>query len=444
MDVVILAESEPGERRVAAVPETVRSMTGDGLAVHVEAGAGRGAGIPDDEYRDAGAAILPVRGDAETLRIPDGGVLPPVVLKVRPPASEGPEREHELEALPRGSLLVGFLQPGPAPSGEREAPDPAAALSDAHVTGLAVEKLPRTTRAQPMDALSSQATAAGYRAVTLGAGLLDRFIPMLTTAAGTIPPARVLVLGAGVAGLQAIATARRLGGLVRAFDIRPAVKEQVESLGAEFLEAELEEDAEAEGGYARELDERQQERNRRLVAEALPSTDLLVTTAQIPGRPAPTLVTDEMLSGMRPGTVVVDLAASTGGNVEGTVPGETVERNGVRVVGPLNPAADLARDASRMYARNLLALLRHVIQGLPEELRPEGEGAGPEPGTPPDAGPRPEAWPLDLEDPIVSAVCIAHQGAVRTDEAPSPVAGGPSEGDAPEGEEPSDTEADHG
>ena len=288
MTIAILAESRPGERRVALVPDAVRHYRKRGWELRVEAGAGVAASFPDRDFEEAGATMAAGR---EALL--DGAG---VVLKVLPPSRE------EVAELPGGCVLVCHLNPlGP--------PGTIKALATRGVTAFAVELIPRITRAQKMDVLSSQATVAGYKAVLNGAGAMTRFLPMLTTAAGTVRPARAMILGAGVAGLQAIATARRLGAVVSAFDIRPAVKEQVESLGAKFLEAALDESSEDEGGYARALSEEQHERELELIATHIRDHDLVVTTAQIPGRAAPMLITDEMVSTMRPGSVIVDLAS---------------------------------------------------------------------------------------------------------------------------------------
>ncbi len=367
MTIAIMAESRPGERRVALVPEAARFYAKRGLGLRLEAGAGVGASFPDGEYEEAGVAVVPGR-DA---LLAEAGM----VLKVQPPTLE------EVAALAPGSVLVCHLDPlGPTEVME--------ALAKRGVTAFAVELIPRITRAQKMDVLSSQATVAGYKAVLSGAGAMTRFLPMLTTAAGTVRPAKAMILGAGVAGLQAIATARRLGAVVSAFDIRPAVKEQVQSLGATFLEATLDESAEDEGGYATELSEEQHERELELIATHIRDQDLVVTTAQIPGRPAPVLITAEMVGTMRPGSVVVDLASESGGNCELTVAGRSVDHNGVTVMGPANLPAELPYHASQMYARNLASFVEDLF---------DDDGA------------------IDFDDEITSATCVTHGGEITNE-----------------------------
>lgn len=340
MRIAVMAETRPGERRVALAPGAARWYGDLRSGLCVEAGAGKASSFADADYEAAGVDVRPNRAsllaDAE------------VVLKVQPPSPE------EIESLPRGACLVSHWGHGD-PSGL------ARALASRGVTAFAVERIPRITRAQKMDVLSSQATVAGYMAVILGAGAMLRFLPMLTTAAGTIRPAKALVLGAGVAGLQAVATARRLGAVVSAFDVRPAVKEQVASLGAKFLEAELDAGAEDEGGYAKALSQEQHDRELALIAAHLPEADLVVATAQIPGKAAPRLITAAMAASMRPGSVVVDLASETGGNCELTRHGETVTREGVTIMGPANLPSRLAFHASSMYARNLAEFVAHVF-----------------------------------------------------------------------------------
>ena len=367
MTIAIMAESRPGERRVALVPEAARFYTKRGLGLRLEAGAGVGASFPDREYEEAGVEVVTGRdallADAKA------------VLKVQPPTLE------EVAALPAESVLVCHLDPlGPTEVIE--------ALAERRVTAFAVELIPRITRAQKMDVLSSQATVAGYKAVLSGAGAMTRFLPMLTTAAGTVRPAKAMILGAGVAGLQAIATARRLGAVVSAFDIRPAVREQVQSLGATFLEAILDESAEDEGGYAKELSEEQHERELELIATHIRDQDLVVTTAQIPGRPAPVLITAAMVGTMRPGSVIVDLASETGGNCELTVAGRSVDHNGVTVMGPANLPAELPFHASQMYARNLASFVEDLF---------DDEGA------------------IDFEDEITAATCVTHGGEITNE-----------------------------
>ena len=361
MNVSVPKETAPGERRVALVPEVVDRLVKGGVVVVVEAGAGAGAHQPDSVYERAGAAI----GD---------GFSGDVVAKVAPPSAE------EIGRLSRGGVLVGFLQPLTGAETIR-------ALADAEVTSFAMEAIPRITRAQSMDALSSQATVTGYLAALIAAEELPRFFPMLTTAAGTVRPAKVLVLGAGVAGLQAIATARRLGAAVQAFDVRSAVKEQIESLGARFLELDMGlEDAEAAGGYARALTDEEEQRQRELLAEAIGQMDAVICTAAVPGRPAPLLVTAQAVRNMSPGSVIVDLAAEGGGNCELTEPGETVVREDVTIVGPLGLASRMPDHASSLYARNVQSLLGLMVK--------DGELA------------------LDFDDEVIAGACITRDGQI--------------------------------
>jgi NAD(P) transhydrogenase subunit alpha len=334
--VAVCRERADGERRVALTPDEVRRLRASGLRVRVERGAGSAAGYADESYALAGADL--VADAAAALAGAD------VALRVAPPA------EDEIAALPRNALVISYLRP-------LEQPDLIQVLAAHGVSALAIELVPRITRAQTMDALSSQANIAGYRAVLVASTHLPRYFPLLMTAAGTVPPAKVLVLGAGVAGLQAIATARRLGAVVSAFDVRPVVREQVESLGATFLEVELPEAGESGDGYANELSEDTQRRQRDLLAEHVAASDVVITTALVPGRPAPRLIGAEMVAAMRPGSVIIDLAAEAGGNCELTEPGETVVREQVTIVGDRNPAAGMPYDASRLYARNVTELL---------------------------------------------------------------------------------------
>jgi len=336
----VVRERSPGERRVALVPESVTRIHAKGVDFLVEAGAGADAGFDDDAYREAGAEIAATAG--EVLASAD------LVVRVQAPES------NEIEASKAGASVIGLLFPLAAGPMVRQ-------LRDAKLTGIALDRIPRVTLAQSMDVLSSQSTVAGYRAAVLAAYRLPQFFPLLMTAAGRINPARVLVLGAGVAGLQAIATAHRLGAVVEAYDVRAVVKEQVESLGATFVEVPAIEDAETEGGYAREVSEESQRRANEVIAERLRSTDACITTALIPGRPAPRLITAEMVEGMPHGSLVVDLAAEQGGNCELTRPGEEVTVNGVTVLGPLNLASDLAADASRMFSRNAEKLVLYLL-----------------------------------------------------------------------------------
>ena len=365
MKVGVAKESAPGETRVAVVPDTARRLAGDGVDVLVEHLAGDAATFADGAYEEAGAVVVP---PDELYREAD------VVCKVRKPSPEELERLHE------GQALVALLQPLTDPELLEQ-------LARRGVTAFSMDAIPRVTRAQPMDALSSQSTVSGYKAALLAAEHLGKFFPMLTTAAGTIPPAKVLVLGAGVAGLQAIATARRLGAVVSAFDVRPVVKEQVESLGATFLELDVE-GAEGVGGYAVALAEDQHAREQELIARHAAESDAVITTALIPGRPAPELITEEGVRGMRPGSVIVDLAAEAGGNCAVTQPGETIVSDGVTIVGLTNVPATMPVHASQMYSRNVQAFLSLLVR--------DGE------------------LELDFEDEVVRGTCVAHGGRVMT------------------------------
>lgn len=370
MRVAVPREIAPGERRVALVPEIAARLSGAGFEIRVEAGAGDAAGFPDQAYRDAGAAVTP---EAAALFMDAD-----VVLKVQRPRDNPSLGRHEVDLIAEGATLISFFHP-------LSDPELVQRIATRRLTAFSMDLVPRITRAQKMDALSSQSTAAGYRAAIVAAERLTRFFPMLMTAAGTVPPARVLVLGAGVAGLQAIATARRLGAVVRAFDIRPAVREQVESLGATFVGLELDA-AEDAGGYAKEVSDDVHRREQELLAELLRDTDAVITTAQIPGRPAPTLITAEMVEAMKPGSVIVDLAAEAGGNCELTTAGEETEHRGVAIVGLTNAASAVAHHASQMYSRNIAALLTH--------LAPDGR------------------LELDLDDEIARACCYTHAGEI--------------------------------
>ena len=350
-------ELEQGERRVALVPEAVSKLAGSGFEILVERGAGVAASFPDAAYEEAGATLADDVWQAEA------------IVKVRKPS------DAEAQRLRSGQVLIGFLEPLTDTAGIER-------LSERGVQAFAMESIPRTTRAQSMDALSSQATVAGYKAVLLAAERLPRFFPMLMTAAGTVAPAKVLVLGAGVAGLQAIATARRLGAVVAGFDVRPVVREQVESLGATFLDLGVTGE-ETAGGYARELTEEEQRRQQEALAERIPDYDVVITTALIPGRPAPKLIPAVAVKRMRPGSVIVDLAAEAGGNAEPTQPGEIVERDGVTLVGLTNLASTMPFHASQLYARNVSALLQH--------LAPDGVLA------------------LDWDDEITSGACVTRE-----------------------------------
>jgi proton-translocating NAD(P)+ transhydrogenase subunit alpha len=333
-------ETQPGERRVALVPDLVPKLTGAGLDVIVQTDAGRAAGFPDDAFREKGARVEP-----EVLTSAD------VILKVQPPTPE------ETNRIKDGATYIGLLQPYANRDG-------ISALAARNVTAFAMEFMPRITRAQPMDALSAMSTVAGYQAVLIAASRLPKFFPLLMTAAGTISPARVFIIGAGVAGLQAIGTAKRLGAVVEAYDTRPAVREQVESLGAKFVELPLEsKDAQAASGYAKAQSEEFYQRQRELMAARVAAADVVITTALVPGKRAPVLITEEMLQGMRPGSVIVDLAAEQGGNCAATEPGREVTRHGVLVVGPINLPASLPYHASQMYARNVTSFLLHLVKG---------------------------------------------------------------------------------
>jgi proton-translocating NAD(P)+ transhydrogenase subunit alpha len=361
--VAVPKETAPDERRVALVPGIVKRLAGGGFEVVVERGAGEAAGFADGEFEDAGATMA---GREELFQNAAG------VLKVQRPSAE------EVDLLPEGSILIAFLQPLTDPEGIER-------LTRRRVTGFALESIPRITRAQPMDALSSQATVSGYKAVLLAADRLPKFFPMLMTAAGTVAPAKVLVLGAGVAGLQAIATARRLGAVVSGFDVRPVVREQVESLGATFLDLGIVGE-ETAGGYARELSDEEQRRQQEELERRVPEFDVVVTTALIPGRPAPRLIPASAVRAMRPGSVIVDLAAEAGGNCELTEPGEEVEREGVTLVGYTNLPSTVQAHASQLYARNVHALLTH--------LAPEGE------------------LKLDWDDEITAGACVTRREEV--------------------------------
>ncbi len=364
MRIGVPKETVEGERRVALVPEVVRKLTSAGNDVLVERGAGAEAMIPDAQFADAGASLT---DDAAALWQSD------VVVKVAPPSAE------EVVRLGRDSVLIGFLAPLTNADGVR-------ALAASGATAFALEAVPRISRAQSMDALSSQSNIAGYRAALLGAQEMGRFYPMLMTAAGTIRPATVLVLGAGVAGLQAIATARRLGAVVQGFDVRAAVKEQVESLGATFLEFDLGGDLEGEGGYAKELTPEQQARQQELMAEAIGKCDVVITTALVPGRRAPILVTEDAVKRMKPGSVIVDLAGEAGGNCELTEPGQTVIRHDVKIAAPLNVPSTMAEHASQLYARNIAALLDLMVR--------DGQLA------------------LDFDDEVIAGACVTRGGEI--------------------------------
>jgi NAD(P) transhydrogenase subunit alpha len=363
MRVGVPKETVAGEHRVALVPEVVGKLKAKGLDVLVQRGAGAGALLPDDAFAAAGAQLS---DDAAEVWRSD------IVVKIAPPS------EQEIAQLGAGSILIGFLAPLSSPATTR-------ALAAAKATAFAMEAIPRISRAQSMDALSSQSNVAGYKAALLGAESMGRFYPMLMTAAGTIPPAKVLVLGVGVAGLQALATAKRLGARTTGYDVRPEVAEQVRSLGAQWLDLGLE--ASGEGGYARELTAEERATQQQALTDAIKSFDVVITTALVPGRPAPRLVTKEAVEGMKPGSVVVDMAGEAGGNCELTVPGETVVRHDVKVVSPLNLPATMAEHSSQLFARNILALLDLFV----------GEDG---------------AVKLDFEDEVVAGACVVRDGEI--------------------------------
>jgi H+-translocating NAD(P) transhydrogenase subunit alpha len=338
MQVAVLKEDDAREHRVALTPESAGRLVKSRIDVVVQRGAGERAGFPDDAYTSAGARV-----------VDDVATGSSVLLKVMPPT------DGEIAGLPRGGTLISLMRPGQhAPLAKR--------LADGGVNALALELVPRITRAQTMDVLSSQATVAGYKAVLLGAGALGKFLPMLTTAAGNIQPARVFVIGAGVSGLQAIATARRLGGVVTAFDIRPAAREQILSLGATAIDSEaVTISAESAGGYARAQTDDEHTRTVRTIADHIVGVDLVISTANIPGRKAPVLITEGTVRRMRPGSVIVDLAAENGGNCELTRANDTVHAHGVTILGPSNLPSSVPYHASQMFGRNVLALLQHLI-----------------------------------------------------------------------------------
>lgn len=374
MHIGVPREIIPGETRVALTPDVVPQLIRGGHQVSVERSAGESAGFLDDAYAAAGATLVDDRarlyGDAD------------LILKIQRPAIHG--GIDELSLMNQGAVLIGLLQPSGDASFFRRA-------AERGITALSMELVPRTTRAQMMDALSSQSTVAGYKAVLIAANALQKFFPMLMTAAGTVRPAKVLVIGAGVAGLQAIATARRIGAVVEAFDTRPVVKEQVQSLGATFVELGVEhEAAQDKGGYAKELSEEHIRREKELIHQRAIQADVIITTALIPGKRAPVLVTADTVAAMKPGSVIVDLAGEQGGNCELTVPGQTVERNRVTIIAPLHISSDLAFHASQMYAKNVSALIAL--------LAPDGKLA------------------LNLDDDIIRAVTLTANGKFLREE----------------------------
>ena len=381
--VLVTREHDEHETRVAATPDTVQRLITMGLHVRVEAGAGLSSSMSDKEYEAAGAAIVPTDG------IPGAWAEANMVMRVGPPTLEQTER------LAEGSVLVGFMSP-------HKNSDIVYKLKERKVTCFAMELVPRISRAQSMDALSSQASIAGYKAVLLAAASLDKYFPLLMTAAGTIKPAKVVVMGAGVAGLQAVATAKRLGALVEVSDIRDAVKEQVESLGAKFIDLPMQEGGEGQGGYAREVTPEFLAKQQAIVAKHIAVADAVITTAAVPGRPAPKLVTQEMVESMRPGAVIVDLAVATGGNCVLSQENKEVVHQGVRIVGHPNLAGTVPADASMLYARNVLSLSELFIS----------EGA----------------LKIDLEDEVIQGTLLTHNGTIthaRTAEALGETGGSP-------------------
>jgi NAD(P) transhydrogenase subunit alpha len=371
MKIAVAKEIEVWERRVALIPDTVARLVKQGLEVWVEKGAGERAFFSDSAYEAAGAKIISdsakLWGEAD------------ILLKVSPP-QEREDGRSEVDLLKQGSVLISFLNP-------LGNPEIAQQLANRQVTALSMELIPRSTRAQSMDALSSQASLAGYKAVLIAAAALPKYFPMLTTAAGTIAPAKIFIMGAGVAGLQAIATARRLGAVVEAFDIRPAVKEEVQSLGAKFVEVKLEEETTAAGGYAKEISEASKQRTQEVVAEHVKNADVVITTAQVPGRKAPRLVTEEMVAQMKPGSVIVDLAAEQGGNCACTDPGKDIVWNGVTIIGPINLPSSMPVHASQLYAKNVTSLMQLLIKD--------------------------KALEVNFGDDIVDAACVTHGGEIR-------------------------------
>ncbi len=371
MRIAVAKEIEANERRVALIPDVVSKLVKQGFEVCIESGAGEKALFSDSDYQAAGATIISdtakLWGEAD------------ILLKVSPP-QQREDGSAEIDLLREGSILIGFLNPLANPSVVEQ-------LAQRKVTALSVEMIPRSTRAQSMDALSSQASIAGYKSVLIAAEALPKYFPMLTTAAGTIAPAKVFVMGAGVAGLQAIATARRLGAMVEAFDIRPAVKEEVQSLGAKFVEVKLNEETATAGGYAKEISEESKKRTQEAVTERVKNADVVITTAQVPGRKAPRLVTEEMIAQMKPGAVIVDLAADQGGNAAYTEPGGNVVKNGVTIIGPVNLPSSVPVHASQLYSKNLVSLMKLLVKD--------------------------NAVNLDFEDDIVNAACITHGGEIR-------------------------------
>ncbi len=375
MRIVTIKSHDPLEKRVALTPQAVQKLSKLGISVAVPSGLGTQLGFSDDAYKGAGAEVV----SDVTISAEDALV----VVKAQ---------QEQLETLPPGATLIGLLEPFQQPELIR-------ALQEKKISSYCMELIPRTTYAQKMDALSSQASLAGYVAVIKAADVISKVLPMMTTPAGTISPAKVFVLGVGVAGLQAIATAKRLGARVEAYDTRPVVAEQVQSLGAKFVTIDVGETGQTEQGYAKALTEEQLERQRQQLAKVCASSDIVITTAQVFGRPAPRLMTQEMVRGMNPGSVIVDLAASTGGNVEGTVPGQSVDINGVTIIGLNNFPGEVAKDASQMYANNVVNLIDHAWHKESNSLN------------------------VNLEDDIIKSVLLTHQGVIRDERVKARVEG---------------------
>jgi len=366
MIAAVLKETTAGENRVSATPQTVKELIKSGLTVRVQTGAGDASHYPDQDYQNAGAEICT---DAAAT-----SANAHIILKVASPTLE------EMDLIPNGSAFVSLFQT------TREL-EQVKALTNKNITGFSMHLIPRTTLAQSMDALSSQANIAGYKSVLIGAAHLPVYMPLLMTAAGTIPPAKVLILGAGVAGLQAIATAKRLGAQVEAFDVRPQVKEQVESLGAKFVEVDSDgDDGVGEGGYAKETSDDYKQRQQELIKQHIAKSDLVITTALIPGRPAPLLIPTDMVNGMKPGSAIIDLAAENGGNCELTQGGEVIEHNGVKIDGTLNLPSSMQVHASQLYAKNVSTFVTYMVK--------EGE------------------LNLDMDDEIISGAMFTHQGKI--------------------------------
>lgn len=375
MTVGIVQETAEGETRVALVPQHVPSVLKLADTVLVQSGSGTASGYPDDDYAERGGKVVPTR--EEVLKEAD------VLLRVRSGAAS-PDSAEDLRTVKEGSTIVGFLDP-------YTPHESFTAMIERKIASFSMELVPRITRAQSMDALSAMANLAGYKSVLIAAGELPKMFPMMMTAAGTIVPAKVFIVGVGVAGLQAIATAKRLGAVVSAYDIRPAVKDQVKSLGAKFVEMDLgTEDAEGSGGYAKEMTEDFYRKQRELMTETIRESDVVITTAAVPGKRAPVLVTEDMVRAMKPGSVVVDLGAERGGNCELTKPGETVNVEGVRIVGPINVPASMPFDASQLYSKNISTFLQTIVQE--------------------------KALHIDMEDEIVAASVVTHNGSVPNEQ----------------------------